>query len=70
MSEQTGIFLTNEEVLELADILNEYGFATNKDILSEYELATNNDWEDDGVMDKVFERAVEILIKNEKEQTK
>ena len=31
----------------------------------------DSDWEkgDDGVMDKVFERAVEILIKNEKEQT-
>lgn len=60
MNEQTGIFLTDEEVLDLADILHDYG------------LATNHDWEkgDDGVMDKVFERAVEILIKNEKEQTK
>lgn len=60
MNEQTGIFLTDEEVLDLADILHKYG------------LATNHDWEkgDDGVMDKVFERAVEILIINEKEQTK
>ena len=56
MKEKTGIFLTDEEVLDLADILYEYG------------LATNHDWEkgDDGVMDKVFERAVEILIKKEK----
>lgn len=56
MNEKTGIFLTDEEVLNLANILHEYG------------LATNHDWEkgDDGVMDKVFERAVEILIKKEK----
>ena len=62
MNEQTGIFLTDEEVLDLADTLHEYG----------YGLATNHDWGKggDGVMDKVFERAVEILIKNEKEQTK
>ena len=48
MNEQTGIFLTDEEVLDLADILHEYG------------LANNHDWKkgDDGVMDKVFERAV------------
>ena len=56
MNEQTGIFLTDEEVLDLANILHEYG------------LATNHDWEksDDGVMDKVFERAVQILITKEK----
>ena len=56
MKEKTGIFLTDEEVLDLANILHEYG------------LATTHDWEkgDDGVMDKVFERAVEILIKKEK----
>ena len=56
MNEQTGIFLTDEEVLYLADILHDYG------------LATNHDWAkgDDGVMDKVFERATEILIKKEK----
>lgn len=60
MNERIGIFLTDEEVLDLADILHEYG------------LATNHNWEkgDDSLMDKVFERAVEILIKNEKEQTK
>ena len=60
MNEQTGIFLTDEEVLYLADILHEYG------------LVTNHDWEKgyDDVMDKVVERAAEILIKNEKEQTK
>lgn len=56
MKEKTGIFLTDKEVLDLANILHEYG------------LATNHDWEkgDDGVMDKVFERAVEILITKEK----
>ena len=56
MNEQTGIFLTDEEVLHLAGILHDYA------------IATNHDWEkgDDGVMDKVFERAVEILIKKEK----
>lgn len=32
---------------------------------------TRAEWiADDGVMDKVFERAVEILIQNEKEKTK
>lgn len=58
MNEQTGIFLTDEEVVDLADILHVYG----------YGLATNHDWEkgDDGVMDKVFERAVQILITKEK----
>ena len=60
MNEQTGIFLTDEEVLDIADILHDYG------------LGTYHDWKkgDDDVTDKVFERAVEILIKNEKEQTK
>ena len=60
MNEQTGIFLTDEEVLDLADSLRDYA------------IAANLDWEkgDDGVMDKAFERAGEILIKNKKEQTK
>lgn len=56
MNEQTGIFLTDEEVLDLADILHDYG------------LAIYQDWEngDDDVTDRVFERAVEILITKEK----
>ena len=60
MSEQTGIFLTDEEVLYLADILHEY------------ELVNNPDWEEgyDSVMDKVVEQAIKIIIKNKKEQTK
>ena len=49
-----------EEKFDLADVLHDYG------------MGTNHDWEksDDGVIDKVLGRAVEILIKNEKEQTK
>ena len=60
MNEQTGIFLTDEEVLDISDILYDYT------------IATNLDWEkgDDGVIDKVLGRAVEILVKKEKEQTK
>ena len=60
MNEQTGIFLTDEEALYLADILHDYG------------MGTNHDWKkgDDAVIDKVLGRAVEIIIKNEKEQTK
>ena len=60
MNEQAGIFLTDEEVLDLADILHECGLGNNLDWKKGYH----------DVMDKVFECAVEILIKNEKEQTK
>lgn len=60
MNEQTGIFLTDEEVLDLANILHDYG------------LGTNHDWKlgEETTIDKVLGRAVEIIIKNEKEQTK
>lgn len=56
MNEQTGIFLTDEEVLDLADILHDYGLAI-------YQDRENGD---DDVTDRVFERAVEILITKEK----
>lgn len=52
MSEQTGIFLTDSEVLELADTLHDY--AVEKD----YDWAKG----DNSVLDKIFARAVEILI--------
>ena len=60
MNEQTGIFLTDEEVLNLADVLHDYG------------MGANHDWKlgEETTIDKVLGRAVEILIKNEKEQTK
>lgn len=60
MNEQTGIFLTDEEVLILADILHYYAISANHYWESEEEVT----------IEKVLGRAVEILIKNEKEQTK